>query len=84
MISRSITFAELEKWLLKLGFAASPTTGNHQVFKHQGSGALVVLPDYPKQAWVNTTHLVAVRRILLEYELLKEESFDLFVAKVPS
>ncbi|NET62430.1 MAG: type II toxin-antitoxin system HicA family toxin [Symploca sp. SIO2E6] len=83
-MSKSITFAELEKWLLKLGFAVLPTTGNHQVFKHQGSGELVVLPDYPQQAWVDTTHLVAVRRILLEYELLKEESLDLFVAKVPS
>ncbi|NEP62731.1 MAG: addiction module toxin, HicA family [Symploca sp. SIO2G7] len=83
-MSRTITFAELEKLLLKLGFTALPTTGNHQVFKHQGSGALVVLPDYLKQAWVDTTHLVAVRRILLEYELLKEESFDLFFAKIPS
>jgi predicted RNA binding protein YcfA (HicA-like mRNA interferase family) len=75
-MSKQITFAELEKLLLELGFIPSPAQGTHQVFKHLNSGTLVILPGYNKQDIVNPAHLVSTRRVLVENSLMNEEAFD--------
>ncbi|GAB4205552.1 MAG: hypothetical protein Fur006_61780 [Coleofasciculaceae cyanobacterium] len=83
MIS-GIIFSDLEKLLLRLGFTTLPTAGSHKVFKYPSSGALVILPGYKKKAYVHPAHLVAVRRILIENELIDRNTFDSFIEKVPS
>jgi predicted RNA binding protein YcfA (HicA-like mRNA interferase family) len=57
MIFRSITFAELQNLLYQLDFSPLPTTGDHNVFKHQDLDALIILPFYAPQAWVKQIHL---------------------------
>jgi predicted RNA binding protein YcfA (HicA-like mRNA interferase family) len=84
MMHRDIIFSELEKFLLKLGFSASPTTGSQKVFQYPSSGVLVILPAYEQQAYVHPVHLVAVRRILIENELIDKNAFDSFLEKVAS
>ncbi|KAB8315304.1 type II toxin-antitoxin system HicA family toxin [Tolypothrix campylonemoides VB511288] len=81
---RDIIFSELEKYLLKLGFTTLPTTGSHKVFQYPSSGVLVILPAYDQQAYVHPVHLVAVRRILIENELIDKNAFDSFLEKVAS
>lgn len=75
-MSKQITFAELEKILLELGFIPSPAQGTHQVFKHLNSGTLVILPGYNKQDIVNPAHLVSTRRVLAENGLMNGDVFD--------
>jgi predicted RNA binding protein YcfA (HicA-like mRNA interferase family) len=81
---RNITFTELEELLLRLGFTLEPTAGSHHVFQYPSSGALVVLPGYEKKAYVDTVHLVSVRRILVENGLIDQIAFDSFLEKIPS
>jgi predicted RNA binding protein YcfA (HicA-like mRNA interferase family) len=84
MMNKNIQFAELTKFLTKLGFESVKTAGSHQVFKHTLSDALIVLPGYHQHADVDIVHLIAVRRILMENDLIDRNSFDSFVEKVPS
>ena len=53
-------------------------------FQHLASEALIILPGYEQKAYVDATHLVAVRRILIEYGLMDKSAFDSFLEKVPS
>lgn len=81
---RNIIFSDLEKFLLKLGFTALRISGSHKVFQHSSSQALVILPAYEQQAYVHPVHLLAVRRILIENELIDRNAFDSFLEKVAS
>ncbi len=81
---KNIMFTELEKLLLKLGFISLPTAGSHKVFKFPSSGALVILPNYDKKAYVHPIYLVAVSRVLIENELINRSAFDSFLEKIPS
>ncbi|BAZ00645.1 hypothetical protein NIES37_46400 [Tolypothrix tenuis PCC 7101] len=81
---RDIQFNELEKLLLNIGFAKVPTTGNQQVYQSSPSGALIILPAYEQQDYVQSVHLVAVRRVLLENGLINTNTFNRFLEKVAS
>jgi predicted RNA binding protein YcfA (HicA-like mRNA interferase family) len=72
----NITFAELEQLLLGLGFVSQPAQGTHRVFLYPALGTLVVLPGYNKNDWVHPAHLVSVRKILAENELMSAKTFD--------
>lgn len=77
-----MTFADLERLLLKLGFIACQTVGNHQVFQHPASNTLIVLPRYEPQEFLRPVHLVSVRKILTENGLMTIAAFDGFLEKV--
>ncbi|MDB9523684.1 type II toxin-antitoxin system HicA family toxin [Dolichospermum circinale CS-1225] len=81
---RDIQFTDLEKLLFKIGFTKVPTAGSQQVYQYPLSGTLVILPAYEQQAYVQPVHLVAVRRILVENELINSNSFNSFLGKVAS
>ena len=83
MMFRNIVFKDLKLLLFNLGFKAIPTSGKHYIFEHPISKALVILPQYEDQAYVDRTHLVAVRRILIENGLIDEVRFDSILEKVP-
>jgi hypothetical protein len=81
-----VTFAELEKLLLELKFVRQPVQGSHQVSLYRGQDVLVVLPDYESQDWVLPAHLVSVRRILAENDLMSFSEFESWIssAKIPA
>ncbi|MGB6300335.1 MAG: type II toxin-antitoxin system HicA family toxin [Rivularia sp. (in: cyanobacteria)] len=81
---KNITFAELKKLLLNNGFQNVPTTGSHKIFQHLESDTLVVLPSYENERLIDTIHLVAVRRILIENDLIDENSFNNFAQQLAS
>ncbi|MDZ7959213.1 MAG: type II toxin-antitoxin system HicA family toxin [Aulosira sp. DedQUE10] len=81
---RNIQFTDLEQLLLKIDFTKVSTTGNQQVYQSSSSGALIILPAYEPQAYVQPVHLVAVRRVLLENGLINMNTFDSFLEKVAS
>jgi len=79
-----LSFKDFKKLLFQLEFQTVPTSGNHYIFEHFASSALVILPKYQDQAYVDKTHLVAVHRILIEYDLINDFEFDSILEKVPS
>jgi len=81
---RNIQFTDLEQLLFKIGFTKVPTTGSQQIYQYPLSGTLVILPAYKQQAYVQSVHLVAVRRILAENGLINSNFFDSFLGKVAS
>jgi predicted RNA binding protein YcfA (HicA-like mRNA interferase family) len=85
-MTKRVTFADLEKLLLELGFVRQAVQGSHQVFQYQGQDVLVVLPGYEIQDWVLPTHLVSVRRILAENDLMSLSKFESWIAsaKIPA
>ncbi|QDZ41168.1 type II toxin-antitoxin system HicA family toxin [Euhalothece natronophila Z-M001] len=83
MKTKTITFAELKDFLFNFGFETLSTAGSQKVFKHFSSGALIALPYYQESACIRQIHLVAIRRILLEYRLVDEETCDrVFTQKI--
>ncbi|WP_446880057.1 type II toxin-antitoxin system HicA family toxin [Phormidesmis sp. 146-33] len=81
-MSEDVTFADLEKLLLRLGFICRQTVGTHQVFQHAASSTLIVLPGYKPQELLRPVHLVSVRKILAENGLITSAAFDGFLEKV--
>lgn len=77
----NILCSELKKMLFKLNFFLSPTQGNHYIFQHSVLDVLIILPKYKNNAYVDLTHLAAVRRILLEHGLIDKIIFDNFQEK---
>ena len=75
-MSKAITYADVERLLTQLGFVAEDTTGSFKVFRHQASDALIVLPSSHASDSVDPSHLVAVRKHVLENGLSDEDSFD--------
>ena len=75
-MTKRVTFAELEKLLLELGFVPQTVQGAHQVFQYPALGILVILPGYKSQDWVHPAHLVSVRRVLAENDLMSTTDFD--------
>ena len=84
MMFRNILFKDLKQLLFNLEFKVVPTLGNHYIFEHPISKALVILPQYEDQAYLDRTHLVAVRRILIENGLIDDVRLDSILEKVPS
>jgi predicted RNA binding protein YcfA (HicA-like mRNA interferase family) len=48
-MTNKVTFAELEKLLLELGFVYQSVQGAHKVFQYPALSTLVVLPGYKEQ-----------------------------------
>ncbi len=48
-MTKRVTFAELEKLLLEIGFVPQTVQGAHRVFQYPALGTLVVLPGYKSQ-----------------------------------
>jgi hypothetical protein len=77
-MSKQITFAELEKKLLDIGFIPSPAQGTQKVFVYPDWGALVVFPGYQKNDIVHPAHLISTRKALTENGLTSTDEFNDF------
>ncbi|NJM46244.1 MAG: type II toxin-antitoxin system HicA family toxin [Alkalinema sp. RU_4_3] len=72
---RNITFAELEKLLLALGFQKVNQL-DYSIFQHPATKAMVSLPKYEFEVAVQPLHLNLTRRILDNYGLMSTAAFD--------
>jgi hypothetical protein len=64
-----VTYRRLDEILRSLGFAFLLFEERTRVYKHEPTGALVVIPDLPQDDTVLPHHLVAVRAILDAYAI---------------
>jgi hypothetical protein len=62
-----VTYGRLEGALRSLGFSLRAVEEKNKVYRHEGTGALVVLPEFPPDDPVIPRHLLAVRAILQAY-----------------
>jgi predicted RNA binding protein YcfA (HicA-like mRNA interferase family) len=69
MSEPELTYGTLDKQLRDLGFGAHTQKGKARVYRHERTGATVILPDAPFEEAVLPHHLVVVRRVLSEYDL---------------
>jgi predicted RNA binding protein YcfA (HicA-like mRNA interferase family) len=81
MKAEQITFADLEKLLLKLGFVKLQNPKYH-IFEHPQENALVALPRYAQNDVVRPIHLVATRGTLEAYGLMSREAFEGLAEKI--
>lgn len=73
---KQITFAGLERALLKTGFVVTRSNGGPKVFRHQATDTMVILPALPGERGVDAVHLVAVSRTLDEKGVIEREAFQ--------
>jgi hypothetical protein len=83
MKSETITFADLEKLLVNLGFV-NLDNPKYQIFEHPREHALISLPNYAANDVLRPVDLVIARGTLEAYGLLSAAAFDGFAEKVPS
>jgi hypothetical protein len=76
-----VTYGRLDEVLRALGFSVSVVEGKARVYQHAATGALVFLPEQPAKETAIPHHLVAVRKILEEYEIANPIEFDLRLQK---
>jgi hypothetical protein len=65
----ALTYGLLDEKLRVLGFAVRTEKGRARIYKHEPSGASVILPDTRFDDQVLPHHLVVVRRVLADYDL---------------
>lgn len=77
-MSNQLTFAKLKKLLTHLGFTEEIITLQNKravVFNNPATETLIILPPLSPRALVSQTHLLAVRRTLIEHNLLDRDQF---------
>ena len=78
-----IKYHELEKIIFSLNFRLLSTKGEQKVFEHT-NGALIILPHYLDNQLVSKTHLVAISRILDEFNIINKLDFKTYLEKALS
>jgi predicted RNA binding protein YcfA (HicA-like mRNA interferase family) len=82
MSHRTPTIAELRLLLVKLGFQAVPTAGNHQVYRHDPTDTVIFLPSQEADLIPSATHTAAVRRALDEHGVSTTAHTDRILAQL--
>jgi hypothetical protein len=75
-----VTFAELRRLLLDMGFSETVVPRSHVFFAHSLPGAEIALPVYRSNRIVLPHHLISVRIMLDAKGLMDRADFDEFVA----
>jgi hypothetical protein len=81
-MSNQLTFAKLKNLLIHLGFTEEIITHQDKqavVFKNSATEVLIILPRLSPRTLVRQAHLLAVKRILIENNLLDREQFSKLV-----
>lgn len=76
MMRCTVTYGELERAFLSMGFVAEDTTGEHKVFRHQPTDTLVLLPPGPAQTPLEAIRLLPTRKIVGERGVVEGDAFD--------
>lgn len=77
-----ITFAQLRRLLLDMGFTETVTPKSHVLFVHELSGAEMAFPIYRANRLVMPHHLATARVTLDRKGLMEADDFDEFVESV--
>jgi len=76
-MSNKLTFSKLKSLLINLGFSEIIIReGSHIVFKNPSRDSIIVLPPFSPQRLVSPRHIAAVRKILIENNILDNEQFS--------
>jgi hypothetical protein len=84
MSKPKISFSQLRKLLLDLGFVETITPKKHTFFAHESSGAEFAMPIYRSNQAVRPHHLIAVRMMLDATGVMEGDEFDEAVASASS
>lgn len=69
MSNATFTYGVLDRRLRTLGFTARTEKSKARIYRHEQTGASVILPDAPFDEEVLPHHLVVARRALKEHDL---------------
>jgi hypothetical protein len=69
MRKAAFTYGLLDEKLRALGFTARSQKGKARIYRHEQTGASVILPDAPFEEEVLPHHLAVARHVLNEYHL---------------
>jgi predicted RNA binding protein YcfA (HicA-like mRNA interferase family) len=75
-MTESVTYGQLERFLLSLGFKRYRAEASHVFFEHKASGAGIVVKDYEANEPVHSTKLVGVRGTLHHSGLVDRDEFE--------
>ena len=73
---KRVTMRELTDALLRIGFETPEIRGKHVLFRHPGTGTLVVLPKLRPSTAVGRARLAAVRLSVIGREVATFDEFD--------
>ena len=76
MIRSKMTFAGLRQLLVDLGFTETIVPKSHVAFRHEESGAEIMLPNYRSNQIVLPHHLATARIILDAKGLMDADDFE--------
>jgi hypothetical protein len=69
MAEPALTYGQLDEVLRTHGFVARGVESKARIYKHEVTGASVILPDAPFADAVLPHHLIVVRTVLKEFDL---------------
>jgi hypothetical protein len=84
MMNEPITFADIKKLLLQLGFEALVNDRGNKVFQYPNTNVQIILPAYQPDEAVLLHHIAMIRHTLDFNGLLSPAAFDGFSEKIPS
>ncbi len=70
-----VTYRDVRRLLIELGFAEKPVHGSHLVYKHP-SGPLLSLPRRPPTEIVMPTLWHGIRRTIVEAGISREDEIE--------
>ncbi len=80
-MSNKLTFSKLKKLLINLGFSEiTIRKGSHIVFKNPSHDSIIVLPHFSPQRLVSSRHIAAIRRIIVENNILDNNKFSQLIS----
>jgi len=80
-MSNKLTFSKLKKLLINLGFSEiTIRKGSHIVFKNPSHDSIIVLPPFSPQRFVSSRHIAAIRRIIVENNILDNNKFNQLIS----
>jgi predicted RNA binding protein YcfA (HicA-like mRNA interferase family) len=71
-----ITYGNLSRILMDLGFAKHDIPGSHVGYEHSGSGTIILLAAHTSKQMARMIDVKYVRRVLDEKGLLDGKEFD--------
>ena len=74
MHKEALTYRRLDERLRALGFSVRTQKGKVRIYRHEQTGASVILPDAPFDQEVLPHHLAVTRHALREYDLADLEN----------
>jgi len=74
-------YGQLDATLRNLGFTCRVKEKEYRAYKHEASGAIVLLPDYPDSKEASPVHVAVVRSTLDDFGFAAPEDFAAMLQK---